>query len=52
LQAAWSAEPTDAEVDPYWRAVIARNRSRLRDPSNPDLIVPGFVVDLPTPPTR
>lgn len=34
--------PTDAEVDPYWRQVLAAN-----DLPNPDLLFPGQVVVLP-----
>jgi hypothetical protein len=39
--------PTDEEVDPYWRALIERNRHHLADPDNPDLIFPGQVLELP-----
>lgn len=47
---AWSRQPTDAEVVPYWRAVIAANRDELRDPRRPGLIYPGQVMHLPAPP--
>ena len=47
LQHAWHRPPTDAEVVPYWHALIDRNRSRLRDPGNPDLIYPGQVLTIP-----
>jgi nucleoid-associated protein YgaU len=40
------ANPTDAEVAHYWRAVIAANRSTLRS-GNPSLIFPGEIVALP-----
>lgn len=41
--------PTDAEIDPRWRALIAANRHRLVDPDDPDLIVAGQVFELPAP---
>ncbi len=34
-------------VDDYWRRLIARNRARLVDPGNPDLLYPGQVLLLP-----
>lgn len=52
LTAAWNRPPTDAEVDPYWRQLIERNRPRLPDPANPDLIHPGLRIDLPPAPSR
>lgn len=39
--------PTHAEVVPYWCTLVDANRSRLADPSNPDLIFPGQTVVLP-----
>jgi len=50
LAATWGREPSDAEVDPYWRAVVDANRARLVDPTNPDLIYPGQELVLPTAP--
>lgn len=50
LTAAWARPPTDAEVAPYWQAVIAANHARLVDPHNPDLLHAGLVLDLPAPP--
>jgi nucleoid-associated protein YgaU len=41
--------PTDAEITPYWRALIDHNRSRLSDPDLPDMIFPGQVFELPPP---
>jgi nucleoid-associated protein YgaU len=38
---------TDAEVDPFWRALVQRNRGRLVDPGDPDLIHPGQVFEVP-----
>ena len=43
----WGRPPSDAEVDPYWRAVVAANTRHLADPANPDLIFPGQTFDLP-----
>lgn len=40
-------EPTDEEVVPYWRTLIDANTDRLVDPANPDLILPGQVIELP-----
>jgi len=37
----------DDEVQRYWTALIEANRSRLADPSNPDLIFAGQVFVLP-----
>jgi hypothetical protein len=47
LKAAWGRPATDREIDPYWRAVVTRNRSQLADP---DLIFPGQAIQVPTPP--
>lgn len=38
--------PTDAQLAPYWRKVVAANRATLRS-GNPNLIFPGEVVVLP-----
>jgi len=48
----WHRPPTDAELVPYWQALIAHNRSRLVDAANADLIYAGQVFELPTPPRR
>lgn len=40
-------EPSDDEVAPYWREVVAANDDRLVQPGNPDLVVPGQVLMLP-----
>lgn len=50
LARAWDRVPTEAEVAPYWAAVVEANRVRLLDPANPDLIHPGQVFHLPPPP--
>jgi hypothetical protein len=34
-------QPSDQEVAPYWRDVVAANMDRLVQPGNPDLVVPG-----------
>lgn len=52
LAAAWGRAPSDGEVEPYWRAVIAANRDVLATPDDPDLIFPGQVVTLPPVPPR
>lgn len=52
LADAWQRQPTDAETDPFWRALLEANRSRLADPADPDLIHPGQVLEVPPlPPT-
>lgn len=43
----WHRAPTDAEVGPYWRALIETNRSRLIDPGNPDFVLAGQTFVLP-----
>lgn len=43
----WGRSPTSAEVDGYWRALVAANRTRLADPDNPDLLFTGQVISLP-----
>lgn len=40
-------DPSDAEVVPYWRELIERNRERLPDRDDPDLILPGQELLLP-----
>lgn len=50
LASAWQRAPSDNEVDPYWRRLVAANRSVLRDPDNPDLLYPGQVITVPPPP--
>lgn len=54
LAAAWGRDPTDAEIDPFWALLIETNRHRLVDPTNPDLVLPGQVFELPPipPPAR
>lgn len=40
-------EATDADVIDYWRRLIGHNRSRLPDPTNPDLLWVGTALVLP-----
>lgn len=47
LSDAWSRPPSDADVGPFWRDLVERNRSRLVDPTDPDLIQPGQVFEVP-----
>lgn len=47
LTSAWTRAPSEGDVRDYWVALIERNRSRLPDPSNPDLIHPGLELELP-----
>lgn len=47
LARVWGRPPTEAEVAPYWRDVIERNRDRLADRDNADLIFPGQSFALP-----
>ena len=44
---AWQRQPSDGEVDPFWRDLVERNRGRLVDPTDPDLIHPGQVLEVP-----
>lgn len=42
--------PTDDRgLTRHWRDVVAANRHRLVDPTNPDLLYPGQVLELPEP---
>lgn len=47
---AWGRPVTAEEIVPYWRELIARNRNRLVEPGNPDLILPGQRFELPAVP--
>lgn len=38
---------TATEIDPYWRTLVAANRHRLVDPADPDLLLPGQVLEAP-----
>jgi hypothetical protein len=50
LADAWGRPVSHREIDPYWRAVVERNRPRLIDAADPDLLHPGQVLELPPPP--
>lgn len=50
LAQAWDRSPTDAEIVPYWQALIEANRHSLADPTNADLIFSGQVFRVPPPP--
>lgn len=52
LDHAWGRPPTDAEIEPYWQAIIERNRASLARPDHPELILIGQVFELPPPPPR
>lgn len=52
LARARATRPDDADVAAYWRTVIERNRDRLVDPGNPDLLFPGQLLVLPAVPGR
>lgn len=41
--------PSDRQVIGYWRRLVDANRTRLLDPDNPDLLVPGQELLLPEP---
>ena len=49
LDDAWQRPVSDAEIAPYWRAIIDANRDRLVVAGEPDLIVAGQVFVLPPP---
>lgn len=40
------AEPTNAEIATYWRALVASSRDSLAS-GDPNLIYPGEIVTLP-----
>jgi LysM domain len=41
------AEPSDREIGAYWRELLRLNEHRLVESGNPDLILPGQVLELP-----
>jgi hypothetical protein len=47
LASSTGGEPDEPTVHRYWRELIERNRHRLADPGNPDLIFPGQRFELP-----
>lgn len=52
LADAWGRPPSDVEVDPFWRTLVERNRGRLIDPRDADLVQPGQVFEVPPLPAR
>ncbi len=40
--------PSEDEIVPFWRRLIALNQDRLVDPHDPDLILPGQELLVPT----
>jgi hypothetical protein len=40
--------PTEARVERYWRVLVDANRGRMADPGNPDLLIPGQELVLPS----
>jgi hypothetical protein len=44
--------PTVGEVTSYWVALIEHNRERLPNPADPDLLVPGLMLELPPGPVN
>ncbi|HUF33475.1 MAG TPA: hypothetical protein VMN58_09745 [Acidimicrobiales bacterium] len=50
LEESWGRSVTEDEVAPYWRTVVEANADRLVEPSNADLIFPGQILTVPTPP--
>jgi hypothetical protein len=48
---AWGRAPSDAEITPVWKRLIAANRDKLVDPGNPDLLLPGQDLTIPALPT-
>lgn len=49
-ESAPGAPVDERAVTRYWRQLIAANRSRLIDPANPDVLVPGQRLIVPPPP--
>lgn len=50
LTSALGRSPRDRETTAYWWQMVEANRSRLADPDDPDLLFPGQVIEVPTPP--
>ena len=43
--------PTNRQLDPYWRLLMAANKRNLLEPGNPSFLVPGQRLSVPTPPS-
>ena len=50
LETALGRQASDAEIDPYWRAVVEHNRADLPDPNDASLLFSGHTVHLPAVP--
>lgn len=50
LAGAWGRSPTDGETAPYWSRLVEANRHRLVDRDNADLLFPGQLLEVPSPP--
>lgn len=50
LAGAWGRSPTDGETTPYWSRLVEANRHRLVDRDNADLLFPGQLLEVPSPP--
>lgn len=50
LTGAWGRPPTDGETVPYWSRLVEANRHRLVDRDNADLLFPGQLLEVPSPP--
>lgn len=47
LEDARGGPVSDAEIIPYWQQLIDANADDLVEPGNPDLILPGQMLDVP-----
>ena len=47
LQTRLGHEPSNAEIAPFWQALIAANQAQLPQPGNPDLIYVGTTIVIP-----
>ena len=47
VRLAVGAEPSEEQVRDYWLELVAINESRLVEPGNPDLLLPGQTLRLP-----
>lgn len=50
LADAWERPPSNREIDGYWRDLIDANRGILLVPDDPDILLPGQVVEVVAPP--
>ncbi len=47
LTSEWGFKPTDAEIAPYWKQLMERNRDALAKANNPNIIYPDQAFELP-----